>query len=133
MRMKHEGLDVAISLGFKCADARARLVGVTLVALARETSRRGALVGLEVDGKVGKAADREFPDFPTDLHRHIENQKAVDTYLVRAEGITIGKSRVAAHEMTIKGIAISGIVIERWGDLRVKVVRKSEPRAYLPR
>ena len=48
-------------------------------------------------------------------------------------GVAIGKSRIAAYEMTIKGIAISGIVIERWSDLRVKVVRKSEPRAYLPR
>src|SRR5205807_7971388 len=125
-------LQLPIMLGFELADARPNLVGVTLAAFARETSGLGAVVGLEVNGKVAKDADREFPDFPTDLHRHIENQKAVDTYLVRAEGIAIGKSRVAAHEMTIKGIAISGIVIERWGDLRVKVVRKSEPRAYLP-
>ena len=119
-------------LGFELPNARPNLIGVTLISLARETSGLGAIVGLEVNSKVAKDADREFPDFPTDLHRHIENQKAVDTYLVRAEGIAIGKSRIAAYVMTIKGIAISGIVIEGWGELRVKVVRKSEPCAYLP-
>src|SRR6476659_6512496 len=120
-------------LGFELPDARPNLVGVTLIALARETGGFGAIVALDVKSKVAKDADREFPDFPTDLHRHIENQKAVDTPLVRADGVAIGKSRIAAYEMTIKGIAISGIVIEGWGELRVKVVRKSEPRAYLPR
>src|SRR5437763_15156327 len=113
-------------LGFELPDARPNLIGVTLISLARETSGLGAIVGLEVNAKVAKDADREFPDFPTDLHRHIENQKAVDTPLVRAERITIGKSRVAAPAMTVKGIAISGIVIERWGELRVQVVWKSE-------
>src|SRR5258708_22017461 len=120
-------------LGLELPDARPNLIGVTLVPLVRETSGLGALVTLKVNSKVAKDADREFPDFPTDLHRHIENQKAVDTHLVRVDGITIGKSRVAVHEMTIKGIAISGIDIERWGELRVKVGRKSYPRAYLPR
>src|SRR6476661_3045536 len=120
-------------LGFELPNARPNLIGVTLVSLVRETSGLGAIVGLEVNGKVAKDADREFPDFPTDLHRHIENQKAVDTPLVRAQGAAIVKSRIAAYEMTIKGIAISGIVIEGRGELRVKVVRKSEPRAYLPR
>src|SRR5438067_11430186 len=120
-------------LGFELPNARPNLIGVTLVALARETSGLGAIVGLEVNGKVAKDADREFPDFPTDLHRHIENQKAVDTPLVRAEGVAIGKSRVAAYVMTIKVIAVFGIAIVCWGDLRVKIVRKSEPRAYLPR
>src|SRR6478609_2688317 len=120
-------------LGFELPDARPNLISVTLVPLVRETSGLGASVALEVNGKVAKDTDREFPDFPTDLHRHIENQKAVDTPLVRADGVAIGKSRIAAYEMTIKGIAISGIVIEGWSELSVKVVRKSEPRAYLPR
>src|SRR4026208_1325457 len=120
-------------LGLELPDARPNLIGVPLVPLVRETSGLGALVTLEVNGKVAKDADREFPDFPTDLHRHIENQKAVDTHLVGAEGATIVKSRIAAYIMSAKGIAISGIVIERWGELRVKVVRKSEPCAYLPR
>src|SRR5947199_9251457 len=100
-------------LGFELPNARPNLIGVTLVALARETSGLGAIVGLEVNGKVAKDANREFPDFPTDLHRHIENQKADDSPLVRVEGVAVGKSRVAAHELTIKGIGISGIVIER--------------------
>src|SRR6476660_6553241 len=103
-------------LGLELPDARPNLIGVTLVPLARETSGLGAIVGLEVNGKVAKDADRQFPDFPTDLHRHIENQKAVDTPLVRAEGVAIFKSRVATYEMTIKGIAISGIVIEGRGE-----------------
>src|SRR5205814_6714211 len=120
-------------LGFELADARPNLVGVALVAFVRETSGFGAIVALDVKSKVAEDADRAFPDFPTDLHRHIENQKAVDTPLVRLDGVAIGKSRIAAYEMSIKGIAISGIVIERWSDLRIKVVRKSEPRAYLPR
>src|SRR5258708_38208286 len=98
-------------LGLELPDARPNLIGVTLVPLVRETSGLGALVTLEVNGKVAKDADREFPDFPTDLHRHIENQKAVDTPLVRVARVAIGKSRVDAHERTIKCIAISGIVI----------------------
>src|SRR4029453_6390062 len=112
-------------LGLELPDSRPNLISVTLVPLIRKTRGLGASVALEVYGKVAKDTDWKFPDFPTDLHRHIENQEAVDTHLVRAEGITIGKSRVAAYVMTIKGIAISGIVIERWGNLRVKVVRKS--------
>src|SRR3954467_9854163 len=120
-------------LGLELPDARPNLVGVTLVPLVRETSGFGAIVALDVKSKVAEDADREFPDFPTNLHRHIENQKVVEAHLVRGEGVAIGKSRIAAYVMKIKGIAISGIVIERWGELRIEIIRKSEPRAYLPR
>ena len=119
-------------LGFELPNSRPDLIGVTLAPLIGETSGLGAIVSLKVNGKVAKNAERQFSDFPPDLHRHIENEKTVDTDLVCAEGVIIGKRWIAAYVMTIKGIAISGIVIERRGHLRVKVVRKSEPRAYLP-
>src|SRR5205085_4790015 len=121
---------VVLLLNF--ANAEADLVSVTPVAFTRMSGGSGAIVAVEIDGKISEEAHWNLAKLPIELHRHIENHEAVDAGLVR------GKSRVAlaeiriADEGDVKAVSIACVVVERRRDLKEDVLGKVDLRADLP-
>ena len=62
-------------------------IGVALAALARLPCRGGAVVTFKISREIAVDAHWHPPRFPSDFHRHIEHQQAVDAGLVLRQRI----------------------------------------------
>src|ERR1700704_3248672 len=120
-------------LDLELTDAGTDLVSVTLVAFAWVQRSLRAFVALQINGEVAKDAHRQLTDFPTDFHRHVENEQAVDAGLICGHRRGVTQRWFAAAEMNIKAVPTAGVVVEGRRKLRVNRFRKIDPRADLPR
>ena len=83
----------------------------------------GTVVGFQVRGEIPKDAHGNFPNFPADLGRDIENQKTVNSRLIATR---------VTWEMDVKRVAVAGVVVEGRRKLEVRDVRKVKLRSNLP-
>jgi len=104
---------------------------VAVQAGAQRCAQR-AIVGLEVHRKISKDAHGKLLNLPADLPRHVIDEKAVYPGLILREGHGIGREWTATLEMGVKRITVPGVVIKRWRDLRVDVVREIQTSTDLP-
>src|SRR5205823_9721418 len=81
------------------------------------------IIRVKVRCKIPEDSHWDFPNLPAEFHRHIENQKTVDTRLIA--------TRIAG-KMDVKRVAVAGVVVEGWRELKVYYVRKIKLRSYLP-
>src|SRR4030095_7184898 len=104
-----------------------------LAGVVRKSRRLCAVVTLDIVSELTENAHWHVPEFPADFRWQIKNQQAVDTGLVRGRRGAVGQGRVAADEMNVKRVTVTGIVIQRRRQLDVNAVRESKSRACLPR
>src|SRR5262245_28664426 len=95
--------------------------------------RPRAIIAIQVHGKIAEKAHRQFPEFPANFPRHFENKETVDPGLILSSGCSVGEGWIAAAIMNIKGIAVTGVIINCRRNLRVESFREIEFRSYLPR
>src|SRR5436190_10700191 len=96
-------------------------------------SRLSTLIRFQVDREITEDAHRQFAQFPTDLHRNVENEKTVDASLIGRHRRGVAKKVFTAAEMDIKAVAAAGVIVEGRRELRVNVFWKGESRTDLPR
>src|SRR4051794_6064406 len=96
-------------------------------------SRLSTLIRFQIDREITEDAHRQFAQFPTDLHRRVENEQAVDASLICRHRRGVAKKVLAAAEMDIKAVAAAGVVVEGRRELHVNIFWKRDSRTDLPR
>ena len=99
-------------------------VSITLVAFGGMPGSSRAIIAVKIDREIAKDTHRQFPEFPADFRRHVEDEQAIYTSLVLAA--------VVAAEEGVKCVACPGIIVDGRRHLEINVLGEIELCSHLP-
>src|SRR5205807_272804 len=94
---------------------------------------RRAIVTVEVDREISEKPHWQFVDFPSEFHRYVEHQQAIDSGLILRERGAVRQMGITALEVDVKCVAVARVIVNRRRELEVECLREIQLRSQLPR